>query len=126
MRPSRRHPLPAADDRSSLADVCRRGSAASDRPCRIPGGRGAAMGSRFAERERERLICAMLPDVPFDGWTTRALRHGARRCGITAAEAGALFPRGAADMIAEFSHWADRQMLERLEAESSEPASLSH
>ena len=83
------------------------------------------MRSPFAEAERDRLIAAILPDVPFDGWTTRALRHAARRIDIPAAEAVALFPRGAADMVSTFSHWADRQMLDRLEAASVEPVSLS-
>lgn len=83
------------------------------------------MRSPFADRERERLIEAILPDVPFDGWTTRALRGAAQRTGTPVQEAVALFPRGAADLIETFSHWADRQMLERLEHVEAEPASLS-
>jgi ubiquinone biosynthesis protein COQ9 len=83
------------------------------------------MRSPFADAERERLIAAILPDVPFDGWTARALRHAARRVDIPAAEAVALFPRGAPDMIAAFSHWADKQMLLRLETALVEPVSLS-
>jgi ubiquinone biosynthesis protein COQ9 len=87
------------------------------------------MRSPLAEREREQLVCAMLPDVPFDGWSMRTLRQGARRVGIAPAEAAALFPRGAPDLVAAFSHWADRQMLERLAAESAgaggAPSSLS-
>jgi len=83
------------------------------------------MRSPFAEAERERLIAAILPDVPFDGWTSRALHHAARRIDIPAAEAVALFPRGAADMVAAFSRWADKQMLDRLETASAEPVSLS-
>jgi ubiquinone biosynthesis protein COQ9 len=81
------------------------------------------VNSPFAERERERLIVAMLPDVAFDGWSRAALRHAARRAGIPAEEALALFPSGAPDMVAEFSRWADREMLERLAA--AQPASLS-
>lgn len=88
------------------------------------------MKSPFADSERERLIAAMLPDVPFDGWSRRALRGAARRAGIPFDEAVALFPRGAPDMVAAMSHWADRQMLERLEralqaAAQLEPISLS-
>jgi ubiquinone biosynthesis protein COQ9 len=83
------------------------------------------MRSPFADAERERLIAAILPDVPFDGWTGKALRHAARRIDIPAAEAVALFPRGAPDMIAAFSHWADKEMLARLEAAPVEPVSLS-
>jgi ubiquinone biosynthesis protein COQ9 len=83
------------------------------------------MRSPFAERERDRLIEAMLPDIAFDGWSRRALRVAAQRIGIPAGEAEALFPRGAPDMIAAFSHWADRQMLDRLEHATAEPVSLS-
>jgi ubiquinone biosynthesis protein COQ9 len=83
------------------------------------------MRSPYAERETERLIEAMLPDVAFDGWTNRALRHAARRAGIPVGEAMALFPRGTPDMIAGFSHWADRRMLERLDAAPLETLSLS-
>jgi ubiquinone biosynthesis protein COQ9 len=81
--------------------------------------------SPFAEGERERLIEAILPDVPFDGWTRRALRAAAQRIGVPADEAVALFPGGAPELIAAFSHWADRQMLQRLETIGTEPVSLS-
>jgi ubiquinone biosynthesis protein COQ9 len=90
--------------------------------------------SPFADGERERLIQAILPDVPFDGWSMRALRGAARRTGIPFEAATALFPRGAPDMVDAFSHWADRQMLQRLEtalpqasghAPGAEPLGLS-
>jgi ubiquinone biosynthesis protein COQ9 len=89
------------------------------------------MRSPFADSERERLIAAILPDVPFDGWSQRALRSAARRAAIPIEEATALFPRGAPDLIAAFSHWADRQMLLRLDAglpaaAGAEPVGLSH
>jgi ubiquinone biosynthesis protein COQ9 len=72
------------------------------------------MKSPLAEREREALVEAMLPDVAFDGWSRRALRAAARRIGIPAAEALALFPNGAASLVACFSRWADRRMLDQL------------
>jgi len=74
------------------------------------------MRSPLAERERERLIAALLPDVAFDGWTRHSLRNAARRASLPVGEAMALFPRVAPDLIAAFSRWADCQMLERLEA----------
>ena len=80
------------------------------------------MRSPLAERETERLIAAMLPDVAFDGWTRHALRNAARRAEIPVGEAMALFPRGAPDLIAAFSRWADRRMLERLDAAAVEPS----
>src|SRR5438094_42707 len=83
------------------------------------------MRSPLADSERDRLIVAMLPDVAFDGWSQHALRVAAGRIGIPPGEAMALFPRGAPDMVAAFSGWADRQMLDRLETTPIEPVSLS-
>jgi len=73
------------------------------------------MKSPFAEKERVALIEAILPDVALDGWSRAALRRAARRIGIPAGEALALFPGGAADLVAGFSRWADQRMLDRLD-----------
>ena len=73
------------------------------------------MKSPLAESQRAALIEAMLPDVPFDGWSRAALRAAARRIGMPAAEALALFPHGSANFAACFSRWADRRMLDRIE-----------
>jgi ubiquinone biosynthesis protein COQ9 len=62
--------------------------------------------------ERDAAIEAMLPNVPFDGWTIRALRSGLAASGLPADEAPILFPDGAADMIAVFCDLADRRMAE--------------
>ncbi len=60
--------------------------------------------------ERDAATAAMLPHVPFDGWTFRALRMGLRDIGVPADEAELLFPGGTADMIEAFCDWADRGM----------------
>jgi ubiquinone biosynthesis protein COQ9 len=60
--------------------------------------------------ERDTAIAAMLPHVPFDGWTFRALRMGLADIGVPPDEAELLFPGGAADMIEAFCDWADRGM----------------
>ncbi|MBV9203600.1 MAG: COQ9 family protein [Alphaproteobacteria bacterium] len=73
------------------------------------------MKSPLAESQRAALIEAMLPDVPFDGWSRAALRGAARRIGVPPAEALTLFSGGPADFAACFSRWADRRMLDRLE-----------
>jgi len=83
------------------------------------------MKSPLAARERDRLIEAMLPDVAFDGWSHPALRTAAHRVGIAADEAEALFPRGALDLVAEFSRWADRRMLDWLETAPPEAGGVS-
>jgi len=62
--------------------------------------------------ERDAAIEAMLPNVPFDGWTVRALRSGLTAAGLPEDEAAILFPGGAADMIAVFCDLADRRMTE--------------
>src|SRR6266567_5224314 len=125
MRPPRRHPLSAAHDRSPPPRFSRGAATPSDRPGGFPRRGGRPMRSPFAERETERLIAAMLPDVAFDGWSRHALRNAAKRADMPAGEALALFPRGAPDLIAAFSRWADLQMLEQLQAMPAEPASLS-
>src|ERR1700745_2080483 len=116
MRPSRRLPLSAADDRSAPPVLSRRVAAPSGRPRRAACRGGAEMNSPLAESQRDALIEAMLPDVPFDGWSRAALRAGARRLGMPTAEALALFPNGPAQFVACFSRWADRRMLDRFES----------
>jgi ubiquinone biosynthesis protein COQ9 len=60
--------------------------------------------------ERDSAIAAMLPHVPFDGWTTRGLRMALAEIGMPADDAELLFPGGAGDMIEAFCDWADRRM----------------
>jgi ubiquinone biosynthesis protein COQ9 len=83
------------------------------------------MKSPLAEKERAALIEAMLPTVPFDGWSRAALRAAARRCGLGADEAQVLFPRGAVDLVAAFSRWTDQRMLDRLDASPLAEARIS-
>ena len=83
------------------------------------------MKSPLAERDRDRLIEAMLPDVAFDGWSHLALRYAARRIGMEVAEAEALFTGGAPDLVAGFSRWADRGMLDWVEAAPVEETRVS-
>src|SRR5260370_14600740 len=125
MTPSSRRPLPAAQYRPPPGRLPRGIAAPSDRPGGVSRRRRRPMRSPFADSERDRLIAALLPDVAFDGWSRHSLRMAARRAGIPVGEARALFPRGAPDMVAAFSRWADRQMLDRLEATPVEPVSLS-
>jgi ubiquinone biosynthesis protein COQ9 len=83
------------------------------------------MRSPLAETQRAALIEAMLPDVAFDGWSRPALRAGARRIGIPTEEAEALFPGGAADLVAGFSRWADQRLLDRLETSPLDQLGIS-
>jgi ubiquinone biosynthesis protein COQ9 len=60
--------------------------------------------------ERDAAIDALLPNVPFDGWTYRALRAGLAASGGDPRDAEVLFPGGTPDMIAAFGDLADRRM----------------
>ena len=60
---------------------------------------------------KDAVLLAMLPNVPFDGWTRAGMRRAAERAGIDITELPLLFPAGPRDVAAWFSHWADRQTL---------------
>ena len=62
--------------------------------------------------ERDAAIEAMLPHVPFDGWTRRALAAALAEVGVPADEADLLFPGGAISMVEAFCDLADRRMTE--------------
>lgn len=64
---------------------------------------------------RDRLIDAVVLHVPFDGWTATALKRAAEDVGIDMADADALFPGTARDMIAWHSKMADRRMMAALQ-----------
>ncbi len=68
------------------------------------------------DQERRALLAAILPHVPFDGWTQRALAAGAEEAGVSAGRLVRLFPGGPSDVLSFFSLEADRQMLLGLEA----------
>lgn len=60
---------------------------------------------------RDKILLATLANVPFDGWTRRALADGIARAGYDADTGLLAFPDGPREVIAHFSDWADRQML---------------
>jgi len=74
--------------------------------------------------KKDAILAALLPDVPFDGWTRAALRAAAHRAGFDD-EVDELFPGGARDAVAWFSRWADRLTLETVAAQPIEDKKLS-
>lgn len=77
-----------------------------------------------AER-KDALLVALLPDVPFDGWSLDAMRIAARRIGMDDGELATLFPRGASEAVAWFSRWADRLTLETMASRPLDDVRLS-
>jgi len=60
-------------------------------------------------KKKDAVLLAMLPEVPFDGWTRAGMRKAAARAKISTGELDTLFPRGTRDLVAWFSRWADRE-----------------
>ncbi|MEZ5667388.1 MAG: COQ9 family protein [Alphaproteobacteria bacterium] len=72
--------------------------------------RDGAMEDRL-RRDRDALVEAMLPHVPFDGWTPGCARRAAADAGLEPEDAGRLFPAGPIDIVAHYCDLADRRML---------------
>lgn len=65
-------------------------------------------------RDRERLLLAALTHVPFEGFGTAALALAAKDCAMLPADAQRLYPKGATELVAAFSAWADAQIVTAL------------
>lgn len=66
------------------------------------------------DAQRDAVLLAALPDVPFDGWTAQLLARAADKAGVDAITRDDLFPNGVNSLIAHFSNWADRMCEARL------------
>lgn len=76
------------------------------------------MGDKYdREADRARLVEAILPHVPFDGWTDAALKAGAADAGIDLSRAINAFPGGMAEVLAENHRRADQRMIDSLALE---------
>ncbi|MBP1806520.1 COQ9 family protein [Rubellimicrobium aerolatum] len=71
---------------------------------------------------RGALLKAILPHVPFEGWSDRAFAAAAREAEVTLAEAQAAAPRGALDLAVEWHRQGDRRMLRALH--DADPSTL--
>src|SRR5260221_12697852 len=109
MRPSRRHPLPAAHERSQPPRLQRGERALPDRSrC------GGGVGGMDESATRDALLLAVLRDVPFDGWSGGMIAAASGRLGLDAAAVATLFHSGARHPLAAFRRRADPQSLAAL------------
>jgi ubiquinone biosynthesis protein COQ9 len=60
--------------------------------------------------ERDAVIDALLPQVPFDGWTMKSVRQALVSLGLHPDDAPLLFPGGTGEMIAAYCALADERM----------------
>ena len=63
-----------------------------------------------------RLLLAIVAQVPFEGWTEKALEGGGRSAGLSRAAAQEIFPDVRA-VVCAFSVWANQAMMARIAAE---------
>ncbi|MGS4948112.1 COQ9 family protein [Meridianimarinicoccus sp. RP-17] len=63
-----------------------------------------------------RLLAAIKPHVPFDGWSHRAFRVAVSDAGVDRAAADAVCPRGALDLAVAYHKEGDAEMLRRIHA----------
>lgn len=66
--------------------------------------------------EKRALLEAMLPHVPFDGWSAKTLALAAKDAGLDAGLPARAFPGGAADALDFWVAETDRAMLRALES----------
>lgn len=72
--------------------------------------------SETTTSDDDAVIRALLAEVPFDGWTSRALRRALLAAGRDPTDAALLFPGGAPEMIEAWAALADRDMAEAARA----------
>lgn len=65
---------------------------------------------------KETVLKAALPHIPFDGFTEKLLERASKQTGIDKPTMARLFPKGALDLLEEFSVSVDREMEERIKA----------
>lgn len=63
-----------------------------------------------------RLLAAIKPHVPFDGWSQRAFRMAVAEAGVDRAAADAVCPRGAVDLAVAYHREGDAEMVRRIHA----------
>ncbi len=79
-------------------------------------GKGKAKGrEKPPALDADRIVEAMLPHVPFDGWTAKALTAGLEDAGYEASAAPLAFPGGMVEVAEHFSALADKRMMAELE-----------
>lgn len=64
---------------------------------------------------RPHLVEAMLPHVPFDGWSRKAVEAAATELGLNPAIAGIAFPGGPFEMVTAYIALADAKMMAALD-----------
>lgn len=73
---------------------------------------------------QQRLLAAMLPHVPFEGWSMAALEQGATSLAMSPTERLQTFPNGVDDALDCFMHTIDHKMAQSYAALTPQPAKI--
>lgn len=65
---------------------------------------------------QDKILLRALEDVAFDGWSLKVVENAATQEGFEPDVVRAVFPGGLGDVLAHFSDYADRLMLQKLES----------
>lgn len=63
---------------------------------------------------KTKFLLAVLPDVPFDGWTDELIQRTAEKLKVPAGTLHMEFPRGIRDLVVWFSTWATDEAVRRM------------
>lgn len=74
-----------------------------------------SMSKNDVQNIQDKILLRTLDDVAFDGWSLEVVQNAAAQEGFEADVVRAVFPSGLGDVLAHFSDYADRLMLQRLE-----------
>ena len=73
------------------------------------------MDEKKLEKIRDNIVETMLPNVPFDGWSSRALNEAAAQSEIDPSLLRMAFPGGEIDAVAHYSTLLDQAFLEKIQ-----------
>ncbi len=74
---------------------------------------------------QDAIVRGSVPNVPFDGWSTKALRLGAESAGLDAEAAERAFPGGPSEAVLHFVDLSDRLMIQAMAEEETEGMRLA-
>ena len=78
------------------------------------------MNKADVTKTRDKILEALLPHIPFDGWTWDAVQAGAKEAGLANDIPRAVFQGGMIDVLDAFADLADRKMFEALKDQNPE------
>ena len=75
--------------------------------------------------EKDTILDALLPIIPFEGWTARAFTQALQSCNLDEFTAYRTFPKGVADAADYFVKRADQRMLDELATQTFDTPSIT-